>query len=202
MGIIFKALSVLKPKGQAHTLTGGTLSVYKAFAASLEVVRSDIKKVIAESQPGTAVDTLQEWYKLLSLSYDPTLPLDARQKKASLEYTTQGTMTLLQLQTRIQELFPDVYITEFETSSKCGVAECGVSLCGDYDPVVNSQYFLVHGSVNTQQEYNSLRGLINKYKAAQLIPWYTISVQDEKPWAYTGLARCGVAITGSMEDEE
>jgi len=82
-----------------------------AIAASVETLYQTIRAIVTEANPGTAEDTLEQWYEMLGLRYDSTLRLATRQALARQGYVSIGGQSLADLNAAIQVAFPDVEMT-------------------------------------------------------------------------------------------
>ena len=109
MGIAEKSLKSLISKLK----TGVDFSaLVDALAVSFERLRVFLRGVLTESNPGTAVDTLPEWYTQLEISYDPTQLTDVLQRRAQQAHTSVGGSSIGYLNEQLQIAYPDVFLQE------------------------------------------------------------------------------------------
>ena len=90
MDMMKRVLRLLFPPGHAWKLPGTLGDLVDALAESFARLRLFFRGILTESLPGTAEDTLSEWYETLGLKYDPTQGLSARQARADQAYTSVG----------------------------------------------------------------------------------------------------------------
>ena len=195
MAIIKRALRLLFPPGHAWTLTGTLGDLVDALAMSFSRLRTFFRGILTESLPGTAEETLPEWYESQGLEYNPTLPLAKRQKRAESAYVATGGQGFNYLQDRLQAELPEVYITESTGEDSAGVAaitgiaRCGIERCGKG---ILLHSFLVQGYVEDSGEYNRLLSILARIFSLHLAPIMGVTNKS-----ILGIDRCGIGRTGT-----
>ena len=161
-------------------------------------IRDFLKSVIREANPGTAIDTQEDWYQQFGLSYNPTKSTEEKQAETLERYIALGDQDITYLQDQITKAgFDDVTLVENvpplpESTNVCGVARCGAARCWNglgygADWIF---HYLVTGSVDTKSESDRLEALLEKLAPAHLVPVFSVISSDN----VCGIARCGVAV--------
>lgn len=188
------------------------IALLDAIAGAAQGLYDYIGATIKESNPGTAVDTLRDWYSALGLRYDSTLTISTRQALARQGYISIGGQSPLQLQDTLQIAFPDIFIeqVEYDTSQMVGVGMVGQIMTQDYpewyggveDGTYPYAYYRVTGSVNDQQELTALLNLIDRIAPAEMEPVTgDIVVRNLTETSEVGLAMVGLAQVGRTKED-
>lgn len=193
MGIMLKALRLALPKGKAISLILDDPMV-KALAEQFECLRSAIRLIPLEANPGTATYTLPEWHEALGQRYDPTLPIEDQRARLEAQRLAIGGMTLHQLQEQINKELPEITVAEVSASAESGVAESGVMRSGGVDGDYSPTFYDVKGSLDNEEQARRLAAVIARYAPAHLVPCSSITVKG-----ITGTAESGVGISGVIE---
>lgn len=199
MGIMLTAILLALPKGKAFRLIVDDAMV-KSLAAQLEEMRTLIRQIPLEANPGTATYTLKEWHGALGQKYNPTIPVADQRKRLEAQRLVIGGMTLYELQAQIDKELPDISISEVSASSECGVEECGVSLCGAEEGDYSPTFYDVIGTLEDDNQASRLAAILERFAPAHLVPCSFIDVLSATPTSECGVATCGVEETGYMPD--
>ena len=161
-------------------------------------IRDFLKAIVRESNPGTAIDTQEDWYQQYGLPYNPTKSTKEKQAETLERYIALGGQDIIYLQDQVTKAgFNNVTLVENtppppEKTNVCGVARCGAAVCWDglgYGAGWIFHY-LVTGSVDTKGEADRLETLLEKLAPAHLVPVFSVVSSDN----ICGVARCGVAV--------
>lgn len=209
MGIVHRSLRGLFPGGSPWTLSGNLGAVVEALGIFFERVRDYHRGVLTESNPGTATDTLERWYRALGLPYDATLTLAQWQAVARQQRTALGGQNLDYLNSVLQEAYPDVEIeqvTEFvDPSSMAGAGQAGLMQATSYpswlsptptDGSFPVAYYRVVGTVATTSDVTTITGLLDRIAPAEMEPVFAVTILDLTETAEAGLAMAGLAEAG------
>jgi phage tail protein X len=187
-------------------------AVVDAIAASVETLYQTIRAIVTEANPGTAEDTLEQWYEMLGLRYDSTLRLATRQALARQGYVSIGGQSLADLNAAIQVAFPDVEIepVRVEETSVVGVAMVGRMEVTDYpswysgstDGTYPIAYYRVTGEVNDAAERTALLNLLDRIAPAEMEPnTGSLVIRNQTETAEVGLAMVGLAQVGRTKED-
>ena len=190
------ALRLSFPQGKLwQKITADPLTL--ALGGVLENLRTAARQIIAESNPGTAVDTLPEWHAALGQKYDATRPIAEQRTRLESIRLSIGGMTLYQLQEQMSKEFPTVTISEVSANSESGVEECGVAYTagveGDYSPL----YFDVSGVLADDIEAARVGSIIDHFSPFHLVACMSLTIEGLSSTSESGVALCGVEETGS-----
>ena len=188
------------------------IALLDAIAGAIQTLYDYIAATIRESNPGTATETLRDWYTSLGLSYDPTLGLHTRRSLARQGYISIGGQSQLQLQDTLQIAFPDISIerVEFDVEQMVGVGMVGRLMTQDYPPWFGGvedgtypyAYYRVTGSLNDQQELTALLNLIDRIAPAEMeAVTGEIVVRNLTETSEVGLAMVGLAQVGRTKED-
>lgn len=179
------------------------LIVVDALANAMEAAYQAARGIVRESIPSRATETLDRWFRMLNIPFDPTLPEDLNQRLARQAWTASGGQSKDALDAQIQVAFPDVEITQvtIDLSEMVPLAECGVVQCFDYpswyggpktgeEPVA---YYFVTGEIEQFEELQRLTGLISRIGPAEMEPVFQISVASDTETSQAGIAQCNLA---------
>lgn len=212
MDIMKKVFKSLLPKGDPWKHPGYFKSLVEAVAQSFTTLRTFLKSVIAESNPSTANETIEEWFDMLGLYYDATQPLDNLRKRAKQAYTATGGSSKEYLEEQIQKAYPDVRVGEvfMPEAYVCGVAVTGLARTTDYpswlpspptDGSTTSFYYLIRGTVETVQDLDDLTNLLQRIAPLTHTPVFLVEILQQQDSAQCGLAITGLAEVGKEEGE-
>lgn len=207
MDIIKKALRLLFPSGHAWTLTGTLGDMVDALAESFSRVRTFFRGVLTESLPGTADDTLPEWYEALGLTYDETLSLADRQARADQSYTSVGGQNKDYLEEQIQRAYPDVYLVEVDIviANMVGIGMVGHMQTQSYpswltppptDGSFPVHYYQVKGEVDDAVDLKGLENLLSRIAPLTHEPVWQITIRNQTATSEAGLGMAGLAQAG------
>ena len=158
-------------------------------------IRTFFKAVVAETNPGTAIDTQPDWYQQFGLTYNETKSLAEKQAETLERYIALGDQDIIYLQDQLNKAgFYDITLIENlpvidDENNECGEAECGAAICwagGGYGDDWIFHYY-VNGTVDNDQELIRLKTLLQKLAPGHLVPVYGVSASDNV---------CGFAETG------
>ena len=161
-------------------------------------IRDFLKTIIRESNPGTAIDTQEDWYQQFGLPYNPTKSDEEKQAETLERYIALGDQDIVYLQDQLDKAgFDSVILSENlppagDENNECGAAECGAARCWNgrgYGSDWIFHYF-VDGTVDTKGEADRLEALLEKLAPAHLVPVFSVIESDN----VCGPAECGEAI--------
>lgn len=161
-------------------------------------IRDYLKTIVRESNPGTAIDTQEEWYQQYGLPYNATKSITEKQAETLERYIALGGQDIVYLQDQVFKAgFLDITLIENTepvgfASNVCGPAVCGVATCWNGSGFGSDwifQYY-VNGEVDTKEELSRLKALLQKIAPAHLVPNFSVISSDN----VCGPAVCGVAV--------
>lgn len=208
MGIVRKTLRNLLPTGHPWRLPGLFGDFVDALSLSLDRVKTFFDGVITESNPGSAEDTLSEWYAQLGIKYDPTQTLNKRQERARSAYTAIGGQSKDYIESQLQKAYPGVFLDEVNVnfSMQTGAGVAGVLVASDYPSWVPAGdlsdgdwhvfYYQVRGEIQTIKDLAGLNDLLDRIAPAYLEPVYNVDILSTTDTAQAGLATSGLARSG------
>ena len=208
MGIMQRSFKSLFPGGPPWRFSGVFGSVLDAVGLSLDRMREFLWGVVTESNPGSADDTLREWYAQLGLNYDPTQTLKKRQARARSAYTAIGGQSKDYLDSIIQRTYPNVFLDEviIESDNQVGVGVAGLMVASDYPSWVPTEelddgewhvmYYQVRGQVDTILDLTALQDILDRIAPAYLEPVFNVDVLSITDTAQAGLGVSGLARSG------
>ena len=207
MGLMDRVLRRLFPPGHAWTLTGAVGDLVDALAESFSRIRTFFRGVLTESLPGTADDTLSEWFEALGLKYDPTQALSDRQARADQAYTSVGGQNKDYLEAQIQRAYPDVYLVEVDvrTQNMVGIGMVGHMQTQGYPswltPPPTDGSFPVHhyqavGEVDDAVDLRGLQNLLERIAPLTHEPVFQITIRNQTSTSEVGLGMVGLAEVG------
>ena len=185
-------------------------ALFEALGFSVERLRLFLMEVIAESNPGTAVDTLPEWYQQSGIRYDSTLPLELRQARAKQAHTAVGGQSPGYLNDQIQIAYPDIKLQEVYINSAfmAGVGMAGVMMAMSYpswlpSPLADGEYpnfyYRVIGEVDYAYDLYSLKNLLDHIMPAPYEPVFAVTVRNLTPTSMAGIGMAGLMMAGREE---
>lgn len=161
-------------------------------------IRNYLKTIVRESNPGTAIDTQEEWYQQYGLPYNSTKSLSEKQAETLERYIALGDQDIVYLQDQVNKAgFLGITLIENMSSqgsqnNVCGLAKTGHAVCwsgGTFGSDWIFQYF-VNGEVDNSGELRRLKDLLQKIAPAHLVPNFNVISSDN----VCGPAACGVAV--------
>ena len=208
MGLMLRVLRRLIPIGIGAKFR----ALVDAIALYLQTVYEEIKAIMTETNPGTAVDTLADWYATIGLKYDATLDLGTRQSIAKQAYISIGGQSISALNDAIQIAFPDVIIQPptFPVDNSVGVGMVGLIEVQDYpswytgttDDTYPITYYRVTGEINDQAEQTALLNLLDRIAPAEMEPeTSSLVIRNQTETAEVGLAMVGLAQVGRTKED-
>jgi len=168
-----------------------------ALNAEPKRIRNYLQAVIRESNPGTAIDTQEDWYQQYGLIYKDTKSLEEKQGETLERYMALGDQNIVYLQDQVEKAgFLNITLSEnapppLASSNVCGVARTGAAVCwagGAFGANWIFYYFVI-GTVDNDQEFNRLKALLEKLAPGHLVPDFSVISSDN----VCGVAVCGVA---------
>lgn len=188
------------------------VAVVDAIAGAVQLAYVRARSIIAESNPGTATTTLQNWYSVLGIKYDATLSLATRQEIARQSYISLGGQSLNALNNALQFAFPDVLIepVSFDTQQMAGVGMAGLMMAQDYpswyagttDGTYPLAYYRVTGAVNDAAERTALLNLLDRIAPAEMESVTgALTIRNQTETAEAGLAMAGLAQAGRTKED-
>jgi len=212
MGIAKKALRNSFPPGSPWTLKGAFGSLVDAIGNVLDKHKTYAHGTVTESLPGTAEDTLREWYAQLGLLYDSTRSIESLQQRANQQWSSAGRQDKDYLEAQLQKAFPDTEIQEikYNTDNMVGHGMVGKMQVTDGYPAwlsfrptdgsFASFDFRVVGSVSTNGDFKAMRNLIQRIKPATHRVTYDIEILNQTATSEVGLGMVGLAQVGRTKD--
>ena len=205
MAIMDKGLKSLLPPN--WKITGDLKLLIEALAVNLERIRVFLRGVIAESEPGTAVEFLSEWFDQLGIKYDATQTLATRQAKANQVYSSTGGQDPDYLQTQIQKSYPDVYIEHAKPSPELmvGFGMVGLMMVTDYpswypspipgadDPIF---YYRVYGEVDQVTDLLGVQNILSRIMPVPYEPVFSVVARSTTPRGDVGIGMVGLMMVG------
>ena len=110
--LLRRVIRALMPRGSAWRWRGHGDKLLDGLAAEPQRLKDFHRRIVEESFPETAVDTLPEWYEMLGLPYDPALPLEDRQAIAAQKHIAVGSQDIHYLNRTIRTAHPDLTISK------------------------------------------------------------------------------------------
>lgn len=142
-----------------------------------ERIRDFLKSVVREMNPGTAIDTQEEWYQQFGLTYESTKSLAEKQAETLERYVALGGQDITYLQEQVNRAgFAGITLVENFTVGAYGA-----------DWIF---YYFVNGEVDNDAEALRLKTLLQKIAPGHLVPEYNISSSDN----VCNVARCGYSV--------
>ena len=205
MGVVNKSLRGQFPPGNPWLLPGFMGALVDAISLSFDRLRLFLWGVIDESNAGTSVDLIAEWFDQLGLVHDTTQPLASRQLRAKQTRTSTGGQDKTYLEGQIQIAFPDITLEEVRLPSifMVGAAMVGLTMVTDYpswltpaptDGSTPCFYYRVVGEVDTVRNLQELTNILDRIMPLHMEPVFSVTVRQT-----TDTGQCGIAITGLAE---
>ena len=186
MSLINQALKILLPPRLIDPNDAENEKLVNGTEAAIERVRQFVSDVRTEAIPRTAVETLEMWYEALDLNYNPSEPLEVRQRRIATIITSIGGQDPAYLRRQLQSEFPDV---DFQERTGADIGQPAWS------------YYSLTGTVDTEQEQEELLTLVGRLFPAHLEYIDLVEVAETFNWAVCGVGRVGVARCGTFADD-
>ena len=205
MGIMTKVLKGLFPP--SWSLTRDLKAVIESLSLSFERVRTFFFGVLTESNPGTAILTLEEWHDQEGITYDSTLSISKQQDLANQAYSSTGGQSIGYLEEQLQIAFPDVELQEVNIApvSQVGFGMVGLMQVTDYPswlPLVPSGgdypnfYFRVIGEVDEVGDLTRIQNLLDKIMPVPYEAVFAVTIRNLTPSGMVGLGMVGLMMVG------
>ena len=213
MGVAKKSLRQVFPPGSPWRLRGNLGSLVDAIGNVLDTMKAYMHGTVTESLPGTAEDTLAEWYEALGIKHDPTKPVSARQTRAQQVWSSTGRQDKDYIESQVQRAFPDVEIqeTEYTPNNMVGLGQVGrMQVTDGYpawfsDPPEDGSFlsfdYRVVGEVDDNADLLALQNLIERIQPATHRPTYDITIRNQTATAEVGLGMTGLMEVGKTKDD-
>ncbi len=212
MAVMNKCFKTLFPKGQPWMFPTYFKAVRDALAMELDRVRDFLFEVIAESNPGTATETLQEWFEQLNIKYDSTQSIANLRKRASQVYSSIGGQTRAYIEAQVQKLYPDITIAEYEVyfDGMAGLGMAGLMMASSYPSWLSSPptdgsypvyYYRVDGEVDDISDLNNIKNLLDRIAPLTHEPVFSVTIRNQTATAEAGLAMAGLAQAGRTKED-
>lgn len=205
MDITKKALKSLFPSD--WNLLGDLKAVIDALSLSFERLRAFLTTVQDESNPSTAVETLEEWHTQEGIVYDSTLSISKQQDIVNQSYSNAGGQSPDYLNGQLQKVFPDVQLQEvfIEPEFMAGFGMAGLMMASSYpswvvptptDGSYPNFYFRVIGEVDYVSDLSRIQNLLDKIMPVPYEPVYAVTIRNLTPSAMAGLGMAGLMMAG------
>ena len=190
---------LIPKKGFAWRLFPGDLKLLtEGLSEEPKRIKAFINAVVRELNPGTAIDTQEDWYQQYGLIYNNTRSIEEKQAETLERFIALGGQDIVYLQDKLEKAgFVQITLIEnkqesIDESNVCGTAKCGAARCFDGSGFGSDWifYYFVIGTVGDDQELEKLKVLLQKLAPAHLVPDFTVISSDN----VCGPAVCGVAI--------
>lgn len=205
MGIMTKTLKGLFPPD--WNLIKDLKAVIEALSLSLDRIAVFLNGIKTESNPSTAVDTLEEWFTQEGISYDPSLSVARRQELANQAYSNAGGQSPDYLNSQLQKAFPDVFLEEvyIDPVFMAGFGMAGLMMASSYpswltptpaDGSYPNFYYRVLGEVDYVSDLTRIQNLLDKIMPVPYEPVYAVTIRNLTPSAMAGLGMSGLMMAG------
>jgi len=208
MGVAKRALKASFPRGAPWTLKGAFGALISALGNVLDKLYTYMRGTVTESVPATAEDTLEGWYAQLGIRFDPTLSTGTLQDRAAQVWSSTGGQNKDYIERTVQRAYPDVEIREIEYNPQnmVGLGMVGKMQVTDGYPAWHGSTptdgsfasfdFRVVGKVDTSEDFEGLRNLIQRIKPATHSVTYDVEILNQTATAEVGLGMVGLAQVG------
>lgn len=206
MGVTAKTLRRLLPVG---VFGPRLVAVLEALALSIGRVREYLAETVREAGPGTATETLPDWYAELGLSYDATQTLATRRTRAVQAERVGAGQSLGALNEVIQVAFPDVQLepVRFTPTQMAGRGVAGRMMAQSYpswyppgaprDGSYPVAYYRVTGAVDDAAARSALLNLLDRVAPAEMEPVIGgLVIRNQTATAAAGLGMAGLMQAG------
>ena len=183
------------------------IALIESLGDSFERLRIFLRGVLTESNPGTADDTLEEWYTQLEINYDPTKVLTELQNRAKQAHTSVGGSSIGYLDDQIQIAYPDVFLQEvvIDPEQMAGFGMAGLMMASDYpvwlvspptDGTYPNFFYQVLGEVDNTWDLFGILNLLDHIMPAPYEPVLSVTIRNLTPTAMAGIGMCGLMMAG------
>jgi uncharacterized protein YmfQ (DUF2313 family) len=204
--MVINLLKSLFPKGSPWNLLGEFGKLITGIGTSINRVFLYANETLAESNPSTTTDLLQNWFDSLGLKNEPNLSLVEKRRILNTNYIGTGGQSKEYIQTQIQKVFPDITIEEyvFPVNSMTGYEVSGVLQVSNYPSWIPIQYqdgsypvflYKVSGTVDNVTQYLILQDLIKRYAPLTHIPVY-VNINFYSNTGMVGVGQVGISEVG------
>ena len=205
MAIMDSVLKGLFPP--SWKLTRDLKAVIESLSLSFERIRIFFNGILTESNPGTAVDTLQDWHTQEGITYDNTLSISKQQGLIKQSYSSTGGQSIGYLEEQIQISFPDVQLQEvsIEPVDQVGSGMVGLMQVTDYpswlpSPLSGGEYpnfyFRVIGDVDEVGDLTRIQNLLDKIMPVPYEAVFAVTIRNLAPVGVVGLGMTGLMMVG------
>jgi uncharacterized protein YmfQ (DUF2313 family) len=185
-------------------------AVIDALSLSFERLVQFFRNVIKESNAGTAIDTLEDWYTQLEINYDPSKLIKELQHRAKQVHTSTGGCSIGYLNEQLQIAYPDVFIQEvfIDPEFQAGFGMAGLMMASNYpawltpaptDGTYPNFFYQVLGEVDSTFDLFGIQNLLDHVMPAPYQPIYTVTIRNLTPTAKAGLGMSGLMMAGRVE---
>lgn len=204
MGIANKSLKSLLSKFKVGI---DLTALIEALGDSFERLVQFFREVLTESNPGTADDTLEEWYTQLEIAYDPTQLTDVLQARAQQAHTSVGGSSIGYLNEQMQIAYPDVFLQEvfIDPEFQAGFGMAGLMMASNYpawltpaptDGSYPNFFYRVLGEVDDTFDLFGILNLLDHIMPAPYEPVLAVTIRNLTPTAMAGIGMSGLMMAG------
>jgi uncharacterized protein YmfQ (DUF2313 family) len=204
--VVINLLKSLFPKGSPWNLLGEFGKLITGIGTSINRVFLYANETLAESNPGTTTDLLQNWFDAFGLKNVANLTLSEKRKILNTYYIGTGGQSRDYLEMQVQKVFPNIYIEEFllQPNSMTGLCKTGlaqVSNIPSWVPLIyqNNQYLIflykITGTVSNITQYLILQDLIKRYAPLTHQPIY-VNINFYINTGMVGVGQVGISEVG------
>jgi len=204
--VVINLLKSLFPKGSPWNLLGEFGKLITGIGTSINRVFLYANETLAESNPSTTTDLLQNWFEALGLKNELNLSIEEKRRILNANYIGTGGQSKEYIQTQIQKVFPNITIEEyvFPTLFMIGFGVSGVLQVSNYPSWIPIQYqdgsypvflYKVTGTVSNVTEYLILQDLIKRYAPLTHIPIY-VNINFFNNSGMVGVGQVGISEVG------
>lgn len=204
--MVINLLKSLFPKGSPWNLLGEFGKLITGIGTSINRVFLYANETLAESNPSTTTDLLQNWFDALGLKNEPNLSLEEKRRILNTNYIGTGGQSKEYIQNQIQKVFPSITIEEyvFPVLSMVGYGVTGLLQVSSYPSWIPLQYqdgsypvflYKVSGTVSNVTQYLILQDLIKRYAPLTHIPVY-VNINFYSNTGMVGVGQVGISEVG------
>lgn len=204
--MVINLLKSLFPKGSPWNLLGEFGKLITGIGTSINRVFLYANETLAESNPSTTTELLQNWFDALGLKNELNLSLEEKRRILNTNYIGTGGQSREYIQTQIQKVFPNITIEEyvFPVSFMIGYGVSGVLQVSNYPSWIPIQYqdgsypvflYKVSGTVDNVTQYLILQDLIKRYAPLTHIPIY-VNINFYNNSGMVGVGQVGISEVG------
>ncbi len=204
MGIANKSLKSLISKLKVGV---DLTALIDALGDSFGRLVTFFRGVLTESNPGTADDTLEEWYTQLEIAYDATKLTEELQNRAKQAHTSVGGSSIGYLNEQLQIAYPDVFLQEvfIDPEFQAGFGMAGLMMASNYpswitSPSVTGEYpnffYRVLGEVDNTFDLFGILNLLDHIMPAPYEPVLAVTIRNLTPTAMAGIGMSGLMMAG------